>query len=136
MSRVCVAFALLACTLGCQTPEHAAVQPLPPDSPPLNYADLVQRASLQVGAAHEFFYRDAWPDVAQASTAMQETATMLGKLKPEDVPAKHRDTLAKYSKDFGEAAAALRDAGKAKDAIKTTEAFQRLHLTVRELRRE
>jgi hypothetical protein len=136
MSRLCVCTLFLACALGCQTPERAAVQPLPPDSPQLSYADLVQRASLQVGAAHEFFYRDAWQDVAQASTAMQETATILAKLKPEEVPAKHRDTLAKYSKELGEAAVALRDAGQAKDAIKTTEAFQRLHLAVRELRRE
>jgi len=136
MSRYVLAISLLAVALGCQTPERAAVQPLPPDAAPLSYPDLVQRVSLQVGAAHEFFYRDAWPDVTQASTAMQETATMLAKLKPEDVPAKHRDTLAKYSKELSEAATALREAGQSKDAIKTTEAFQKLHLAVRELRRE
>jgi hypothetical protein len=136
MIRRIVALALLYSIVGCQTPEKAAVQPLPPDAGPLSYADLIQRATLQVGAAHEFFYRDAWAEVSQASVAMQETATLLGKLKSDDVPAKHRDSLAKSSKEFSDAATALHEAGQAKDAIKTTEAFQRLHLAVRELRRE
>jgi hypothetical protein len=136
MSRVVVWSGLLAVILGCQTAERAAVQPLPPDAPPMSYTDLTVRASLQVSAAHEFFYRDAWADVNQASVAMQETATLLNKLKPEDVPEKHRTTLAKNTKEFVDAATALRDAGQAKDVIKTTEAFQRLHLAVRELRRE
>src|SRR5947209_6240522 len=118
MYRRIVSSALLLLVVGCQTPEKAAVQPLPPDSGPLSYVDLVQRAMLQVGAAHEFFYRDAWVDVGQASVAMQETATLLGKLKADDVPARHRDSLTKDAKELSEAATALHDAGQAKDAIK------------------
>jgi hypothetical protein len=121
---------------GCQSAEKAAVSPLPPNTPPLTFTESVQRATLQVGAAHEFFYRDAWDDVTQASTALIDTATRLADLKPEDVPAKHRDQYAKYAKALTEAAAELRTASQAKDAVKTTQVFQKLHLTVRDMRHE
>jgi hypothetical protein len=121
---------------GCQTPDRAAVQPLPPDAPVPPYGELVGRAKSQLAAAHEFFYRDSWRDVEQAADALFQTATFLEKVKTEDVPAKKRDQLTKLSKDLAEGAHALRDAGHAQDPVKTTEAFQRLHLTVRDLRAE
>jgi hypothetical protein len=119
---------------GCQSPERAAVQPLPPNAGPLTYPDLVNRAKAQVAAGQEFFFRDSWTDVEQAADALRQTGELLGKLKPEDVPANKRDMLAKQVKELTDAAGALREAGQAKDARAATQAFQRLHLVVRELR--
>jgi hypothetical protein len=127
-----VAFCLLLA--GCHTPERAVVQPLPPDTPLPSYTDLVGRAKAQVSAAQEFFYRDSWGDVEQAADALRQTATLLTKLDADNVPEKQQAALTKLSKDLTDAATALHAAGQAKDVVKTTEAFQKLHLTIRGLR--
>ncbi len=134
MRRAATGCLLTLLLAGCQTPERAAVQPLPPDAPPLPYSEAVTRARLQVSAAQEFFYRDSWLEVTQAADAIKETAGMLAKFKPEEVPAKQRDHLAKNSKELSDAATALHASGQAQDVIKTTDAMQRLHLAVRALR--
>jgi hypothetical protein len=120
---------------GCKTPE-SAVQPLPPDAPPLSYQELLNRAKSQVAAAQEFFYRDSWREVEQAALALQQTAELLSKIKQEDLPVRQREQAAKLVKELQDAAVALGDSGKAHDALKTTAAFQRLNLTIRELRSE
>lgn len=125
---------MLGLTLGCQSPEKAAIQPLPIDSPPLAYSEWVSRGKLQVSAAHEFFYQDRWDEVKQASAALRETANALASLKADQVPAPKQAQLAAYSKELSDAATALQEASAAKDAAKTTEAFRRLHLVVRQLR--
>ncbi len=125
---------LLACCSSCQSAEKAALQPLPADGAPLPYADLVGRGKAQVAAAHEFFYQDRWDEVRQASVAMRDTANALNALKPDVVPAARRDSLASSAKELTEAAAALQEASATKDVAKTTDAFRRLHLVVRQLR--
>jgi hypothetical protein len=125
---------LLLFLAGCQTAERAAVQPLPADTTALTYQDLVGRAKAQVSAAQEFFYRDSWADVAQAADALKETAGLLGKFDPKNVPEKQQKGLTQNAKELTDAATRLHDAGQAEDAIKTTEAFQKLHLTIRDLR--
>lgn len=120
--------------LSCQSAEKAALAPLPTSGAPLAYADLVGRGKAQVAAAHEFFYQDRWDEVRQASTAMRETAGALAALKPETVPAVKQASLAAQTKELADAAAVLQEAAATKDVAKTTEAFRRLHLVVRQLR--
>src|SRR5262245_57127442 len=122
--------------IGCQSPERAAIKPIPPDAPPLNYEELLTRARSQEGAAQEFFFRDSWTDVEQAADALQETASYLAKLKTDSIPAKHRAELTKHTKEIDQIARDLHAAAAAKDVAKTNDAMQRLNLKVRELRVE
>jgi hypothetical protein len=125
---------LVGLFLGCQSPEKAAIQPLPSDAAPLGYAELVQRGKAQVAAAHEFFYQDHWDEVKQAATALRDTSAALAVLQPDHVPAAKRADLATHIKELAEAAAALGDGAAAKDVAKTSDAIRRLHLVVRQLR--
>lgn len=127
-------FTLCLCCLSCQSPEKAAIQPLPPDAAPLPYGDLVNRGKAQVAAAHEFFYQDRWDDVKKASVALNETAASLTALKPEAVPEPKRAQLTASVKELTDASNELQQAANTKDVAKTTDAFRRLHLAVRQLR--
>lgn len=120
--------------LGCQSPEKAAIQPLPTDAAPLGYAELVSRGHAQVAAAHEFFYQDRWDDVKKAAEAIRDTSAALTVIKPDNVPTAKRANLAVQTKELTEAAAGLSDAAAAKDVAKASEAIRRLHLVVRQLR--
>ncbi len=124
----------MLCVAGCQSPEKAAIQPLPPDSPPMAYSELVARGKAQVAAAHEFFYQDRWDEVKQAAVALQETAHRLSALKPDNVPTIKQEQLADLTKELTQAALQLNEAGLDKDVTKATESFRRLHLVVRQLR--
>jgi len=130
--RLLLALLGLALFVGCQSPERAALQPLPPEAPFPSYPELVERAEKQVWAAHQYFYRDSWKDVELASDALKETATLLTKAKTDDLTAKQKEALPKLTTELTEASQALREASIAKDATKTTQAFQRLHLTIRQ----
>jgi hypothetical protein len=125
---------LAAC--GCQSPEKRALQPIPEDAGPITYNDLLDRARGQASAAQEFFFRDSWTEVVEASVALQQTAAHLAKLKPEAIPEKHRATLAKAAQEVDDIATDLHAAARAQDVAKTNEVMQRLNLKVRELRVE
>lgn len=138
MRRSCGLLLLMIVVAGCKTPE-SVVQQLPRDAAPLTYAELLVRAKDQVAAAQEFFYRDSWRDVEQAALSLQQTADMLGQLKPEELPPREREPakkLTEQAKELQEAAQALGESGRARDALKTTAAFQRLNLAIRELHAE
>lgn len=117
----------------CQSAEKASVQPLPAGGPPMTYADLVLRGKNQISYAHESFYRDQWDEVKRAATAMKETSTQLASLNPDSVPLPRRVQFAKLSKEWSDAADQLQESGQAKDADKTTAAFTKLHLVIRQL---
>ncbi|MCS6977391.1 MAG: hypothetical protein NZM31_10345 [Gemmatales bacterium] len=125
----------VAVMIGCQTPE-SAVQPLPPDAQPLPYSEMHARAKAQVAAAQEFFYRDTWREVEQAAVALQQTADLIGRIKPEDLPMRLREQTPRLARQLRDAAMALEESARAKDVIKTTQIFQTLNLTVREMRPE
>lgn len=127
---------LIVVVAGCQTPERAAIKPLPEDAPPPPYAELVDRAHSQVAAGQAFFYRDSWTDVEQTADALQQTAKLLGKVPADAIPAKQKNTLPKQADELSKAATDLHAAAKAKDVNKTNEVLQKLNLKVRELRPE
>jgi hypothetical protein len=135
MRRAVGLLIVLVAAASCQTPE-SAVQPLPPNAQPLSYQELLNRTKAQVAAAQEFFYRDSWREVEQAALSLQQSAELLGKVKPEDLPLRQRDQSAKLAKQIQEAAVALGESARAHDVLKTTQAFQSLNLTIREMRAE
>jgi uncharacterized protein (DUF849 family) len=126
-------FAGCVLLLGCQTPERAAIQPLPPDATPPPFAELAIRIQDQVEAAQKFFYRDDWSDLAEAAAALKQSAGFLARIKVEDLPDRHRTERDEYVRIVTDAAEALAKSAQTKDVNQTVEVMQTLHKTVRRM---
>jgi hypothetical protein len=133
MRRLLVGGLLLA-TASCMMaePRSALPPPLPDRVTALPYGQLLQRARAQAARANEAFYVDNWVDVEEAARGLEQTAQYL--IKAEDVPAKHKDTLATASADLGKLAKSLLDAAKVKDSKKTNTLLAQINAKVREMR--
>jgi hypothetical protein len=134
MKRMLLIGAVTLPVLACTVPADRA--PLPPMLPdrvtPLPYAGLLQRARALVSRANDAFYVDNWGELEEAARGLEQTAQYLA--KAEDVPTKHKDTLATLSADLGKLSKSLHDAATVKDVKKTTEVMARLSSKVREMR--
>ena len=123
---------LFGVAAGCQLPpERLPIKPLPEDSVPLPYADVVARARVQASAAVEAFYLDKWDELEDAARALEQSARFLA--KAIEVPAKRKEELAAQSAELAKHAASLREAAKKKEVKQTNESLQRINLKVREL---
>lgn len=130
-----ICLGLLLLVAGCQLPpERLPLRPLPEDSPPLPYAELLTRARLQATTATEAFYVNQWEDLESAARGLSQTSRFLG--KAVEVPAARKEKLAEASKELSEEADKLREAAKAQDVKLTNDILQRIHLKVRQLRLE
>jgi hypothetical protein len=124
---------LLLILAACQSPpERAALTPLPEDTPPLPYAELLTRARYQSTLATEAFYVDKWAEVEDAARGLQQTARFLP--KAQDVPAKQKDSLPVVSGDLSKEAGRLLDAAHTMDVKEANDALQHVQLVVHELR--
>jgi len=126
---------LLLPTASCVMPDSsrsALPPPLPDRVTAMPYGQLLQRARVQAGRANESFYVDNWADVEDAARGLEQTAQYL--IKADDVPAKHKDTLATASGDLGKLSKALVAAAQAKDSKKTNTLMARINAKVREMR--
>ena len=124
---------LLLVLAACQTPpERAALTPLPEDTPPLPYAELLTRARYQATLATEAFYVDKWAEVEDAARGLQQTARFLP--KAQDVPANQKDKLPVVSGDLAKEAGRLLEAARATDVKEANDALQHIQLVVHELR--
>lgn len=119
---------------GCQTPERAAIQPLREEGKPIPYPDLVLRAHSQVSAAQEFFFQDSWSEVEQAADALEQTARLLGKLEPAEIPAPLKEGFPRHLEELTRAVADLHAAAKTRDIQASSEAFRKINVKVREIR--
>ena len=129
-------FAILLPVLGCALPpEKIPLQPLPEAKDEgVEYAEIVLRARQQTMSATEAFYLNQWTDLDDAGRYLDQSARLL--LMATAVPTKQKDKLDANAAELQKDAAALREAAKAKDAKRSSEALQRLHLKVREMRPE
>jgi hypothetical protein len=135
MNRALLVGAILVLGAGCQLPpERAPLQPLPENSQPLPYAELLTRARLQATAATEAFYVNRWTDLEEVARNLEQTGRFLG--KATEVPAKHKDKLATEAEALTKEASQLREAAKAQDATKVNAIMQRVNLKIRDLRPE
>lgn len=111
-------------------------RPLPPPLPEkvtaLPYAQLLQRARTQVSRANDAFYVDNFVELEDSARGLEQTANYL--LKADDVPAKHKDTLATMSADLGKLSKELAEAAAAKDTKKINVVMARLQSKVRDMR--
>jgi hypothetical protein len=132
MVRFLLAGALLAAAGCALPPERPALRPLPDEAASLPYAELLTRARIQASMATEAFYVNRWNELEDAARGLEQTARFLP--RAEDVPPRHKDTLAVVSADLGKEAAKLRDAAKGQNVKETNDILQRVTLKVRELR--
>ena len=133
MRKMLLLGALLASLPACQVPERAYLPPPLPDKvTPRPYAELLSRARAQATLATNAFYVNNFTDVEESARGLEQTAQYLG--KAEDVPAKHKDTLATLSTDLGKLAKSLSEAAAVKDVKKTTDIMGKLQVKVREMR--
>jgi hypothetical protein len=133
MSRVLL-IGLLLSAVSCAAPETrpALPPPLPDRVTALPYGQLLQRARQQATRATEAFYVNDWNAVEEAARGLEQTATYL--VKAEDVPTKHKDTLATASTDLGKMAKALIASAKSKDQKKTNALMGEINAKVRDMR--
>jgi hypothetical protein len=134
MKRMLLIGALTLPILACTAPgDRAALPPLLPDKvTPLPYSQLHQRALALVSRANDAFYLNNWGDLEEAARGLEQTAQYLA--RAEDVPAKHKDTLATLSADLGKLSKSLREAATVRDVKKTEELMSQLHRKVRAMR--
>jgi hypothetical protein len=72
--------ATLALFTGCQSiQESQNLVPLPDNSPPQPYRDLVVRARFQASSANEFFYSNKWKELEETGKVLGQTANLVGK---------------------------------------------------------
>jgi hypothetical protein len=132
----CLATAALLCaTVGCQAPPpRVAPAPLPDDTPPMPFADLVVRLRQLAMSAHEAFYLDRWDEVETTARALEQSARFLAKSLA--VPPERTTDLGRRSEALAGEAFQLREAAKARpaDVNRINSTLQRIHLQVRELR--
>ncbi len=126
--------ALLLTTASCVVaePRPALPPPLPDKVTSLPYGQLLTRARALASRANEAFFVDNWTDVEEAARGLEQTAQYLS--KAEDVPAKHKDTLAGDSADLGKLAKALGDSARLKDGKKTNTIMAQINAKVRSMR--
>jgi hypothetical protein len=135
MRRTLLSSALLLAAAACQVgPDQRAAlpPPLPDKVTPQPYGQLLQRARTLASRATEAFFVNEWAELEDAARGLEQTAQYL--VKAEDVPTKHRDTLATASADLGKQAKSLREAVGGKDVKKTTEVLGQINAKVREMR--
>lgn len=133
MHRTLLVGVLALILLGCQTPaERIPLRPLPEESGPIPYAELLTRARLQAMNAQEMYYLDKWGDLEEAAKGLEQTAKFLP--KASDIPLNQKDSLPVTAGDLGKEAGNLREAAKAKDKKKIEETMDVIHKKVRELR--
>src|SRR5262245_66546599 len=121
MKRVLLCAATLMALVSCQNgPESrtAPLTPLPEKVTPIPYGRLLERARTQTKQATEAFYVDNWSDLEDAERGLEQTAQYM--VKAEDVPAKHKDTLATTRGELGKLEKGQEEAEKEKDGEETT----------------
>jgi hypothetical protein len=124
---------LLLVAIGCQAPaQRPAVAPLPEDSSPQPFAELITRARQQAMTALEAYYVDRWPEVEEAARGLEQTARFLR--RSTGVPPTRQGDLSLKSDTLAEAAKQLRDAARLRAGDQVNSVLQRINAQVRELR--
>ena len=133
MRKLLVLGGLLLTLTSCQVAEpRPALTPLPDKVTPLPYSQLLTRARTQATRATEALFVDNFADVEEAARGLEQTAQYL--VKADDVPAKHKDTLATLSADLGKLAKELRESASSKNADKANEILGKINAKVRSMR--
>ena len=123
---------VLLALAACQAAPDKPLSPLPDKVTSMPYGRLLERARIQASQANEASYDNRWSGLIEAAQGLEQTAQFLA--KADDVPVKHKDTLATASNDLGKLAVSLKVAAEAKDVKKTNSIMTSIHAKVREMR--
>ncbi len=123
---------LLVVLAGCRLSEREGLNPLPENAPPLEYAEMINRARGQATSAVDAFYIDAWLDLEQAAQRLEQTARLLP--KSTHIPEAFKTKVEPEAEQLRQDAVKLLDAARAKNAMQVNETMQRINLRVRQLR--
>jgi hypothetical protein len=132
MRKLWMLGSLLLALAACQVAPEKSLSPLPEKVTGMPYGRLLERARVQATQASEAYFVDNWTGLVEAANGLEQTAQFLA--KADDVPVKHRDTLATASNDLGRLAASLKVAAEAKDVKKTNTIMTSIQAKVREMR--
>lgn len=122
-----VVFALLL--PGCCVREQKALNLLP-EGLPVPYAELLDRAKLQVSLATEAFYVDDWPELKKAALALEQTARFFP--KSPDIPKAATKDLTDRAEALSREALELAKDAQAKDIKGANTRLQAINLKIRE----
>lgn len=117
---------------GCRLPDREGMAPLPDNSPPLTFFEMMARARGQAGSALDAYYIDAWLDLEQAAHRLEQTARLLPRCT--EIPDSLKGKLETEAEQLRQDAAKLGEAARARNATAANEAMQRIHARVRQLR--
>ncbi len=117
---------------GCQMPAERLPRPLPDDSGPLPYAELLTRARAQAKVMLESFYVDKWADLEDAARGLEQTARFLE--RAEDVPDTHRESLPALCASLSKNSAKLREAAAVKNVDDVNKLMSEINKEVRQMR--
>jgi len=132
MHKVWILGSLTLALAACQSAPDRPLAPLPDKVTAMPYGRLLERARGLATQASESYYVDNWVGLEEAAKGLEQTAQYMS--KAEDVPVKHRDTLATASADLGKLASSLRAAAQAKDQKKINTVLTNIQAKVREMR--
>jgi hypothetical protein len=128
---------LLCCVcvlaLGCRLPpDREPFKPLPENGARFSYGELLSRLHGQANAAMDAFFVDAWVELEEAASGLDQTARFLAKAdgSPEHLKANLFQNCSNLQKE----ATRLADAARKKNADVATEALQRVTLQIRQLK--
>jgi hypothetical protein len=129
---------LLCCAIviglaGCRLPpDREPFKPLPENGARFSYGELLARLHSQANAAMDAFFVDAWVELDEAASGIDQTARFLAKA---DGPPEHlKNSLTQDCSSLRKEAARLGDAAREKNADAATQALQRITLQIRQLK--
>lgn len=120
---------------GCQAiQESQNLVPLPDNSPPQPYRELVVRARFQASAANESFYANKWKELEETAKVLGQTASLVP--KATGVPVAREKTILDISSQLSQQANTLRSLAAARDEKAVNSCMQQINSLVREMRLE
>jgi hypothetical protein len=129
---------LLCCVLGaaltgCRLPpDREPFKPLAETGERYSYGELLSRLHGQAQAALDAFFVDAWVELEEAGTGIDQTARFLA--KTSDPPPHLKSNLVQSCGNLQKEATRLSEAARMKNADTATEALQRIALQIRQLK--
>jgi hypothetical protein len=129
---------LLSCIVGiglvgCRLPpDREPFKPLPETGERFAYGELLSRLHSQANAAMDAFFVDAWVELAEAATGIDQTARFLA--KADDPPQHLKKDLIQNCTTLEAEATRLADAARMKNSDASTEALQRITWQIRRLK--
>lgn len=131
MKRSLIVF-VLSMSLACQLPAERLPRPIPEDSGPLPYAELLTRARAQAKVMTESFYVDKWADLEDAARGLEQTARFLE--RAEDIPETHKQTLPALCSSLLKDTGKLREAAAVKNIDEVSRTMSQINIEVRQMR--